>query len=341
MADLQAYHGSLNAATTPDYLSLAAVPYFLNGGGTVVTMPLPDKNITGNPSDPDLTNDAGYVYAVQLALEYLEDQADVSNVVVLSPAESSDGGNYRSSILDFVKSHVLNMSTITAGKPRMSINGARAGTENELVFELSAIYSKSNRMIYVAPSTATLVTGGFVYLCDGSTLAAGLAGILSNPAYNASEPINDKVILGFSDIQDPFTSSIRSRLALNGVTVVSTESGSPAVMDFLTTDQSDVLLSDGTITRIEIDFRRTIVPAINAAVINKRFLDNRTLATIRSIVGWVKNLKSGGETPTIQDLQITKLAVDPNEPRQVDLEISILPVFTTKWVYVKETFRAS
>lgn len=339
LADLQTFHGAITTSTATDYLSLGAVPYFTAGGGPVYAVPLKDKAITGIGTDPDLTNDAGYVEAVRLALQLLENEVDTVCIVVLSPTEPAGNGNFRPDILNYVKSHCVNMSATAARKPRMGLLGAVANETNEAVFIAAAQAGGSNRIVYLAPSTATLSAGGITFTADGSTMAAGLAGILSRPDINAGEPISGKAFNMFSDVSDSFTETQKNRMAAAGITVIEKQGGATKVRHFLTTDPSNVLLYEAKVTRIEIDYRKSIVQALDAVMINTRFVPGQTIGTVKSIIAQISDGKRMAQV--INDYKITKIAVNSVEPRQLDVEISIQPVFDLNWIDIKATFQTS
>jgi hypothetical protein len=334
LSSLQNFHGAITAATGTDYLSFGAVPYFANGG-TVVAVPLKDKTITLVATDPDLSTNSGYVEAVRQALILLENEADVSNIIVLSPTETG----YRPDISGLVKTHVLNMSSTTARKPRMAILGARANTTLETTFISAAQALKTNRVVYLAPSTVELNAGGYAFIGDGSTLAAAIAGLLSKPTFDAGEPISGKTLDMFSNVPDPFTQTQKNRLALNGVAVIEKYEGATKIMHFLTTDPTSALTAEGVITRIEIDFRRTIQQALDAVLINTRFVEGQTIGTARTIISQICDMKKAAQIFT--DYKITKLARNGTDPRQLDVEMAIMPVFPLTWIYINATFTIS
>lgn len=333
--DLQDFHGAIDSSTGVDALSFGAVPYFRQGGGPVIAVPLRD-NVIDPTSGFDLSVDAEYVSAVEEALEKLEDVEEVTMVIPLSPTET---GTFRPGILSNVKSHVLRMSTLTERKPRMAILGARANTTDQDVFINNAKALKSNRLIYVAPATATLTTSGVTKLCDGSTIAAAIAGVNSDPNVDAGAPLEVQ-ITAFDDIPDPFTRTQKNRIGeINGVTIIEKKSGTPKVRHFLTTDLTSSLTAEGKVTRIEIDVRRSLQTALDNILINTRFVDGQTIGTASSIIGLILNQKI--ESRIINDFRIDKAQRNAAEPRQLDVELSIRPVFNLNWIFIQATFLAS
>jgi len=339
LTTLQAFHGAIAASTGTDYLSLGAVPYFGAGGGPVWAVPMRDKTITNIATDPDLTNDAGYAEAVQMALTLLENETEVRCIVVLSPSEPAGYGNFRPDIMNYVKNHVLNMSGTSRRKPRMALIGAVANETNEAVFIAAAEAMATNRVVYVVPATATLSAGSRTFTADGSTIAAGLAGILSRPDINAGEPISGKAFDMFTDVSDPFTETQKNRMAAAGLTIIEKQGGATSVRHFLTTDPSNVLLAEAKVTRIEIDVRASLQQALDGTMINTRFIPGQTIGTVKTIISQILDLKKKAQI--IVDYKINKVAVNPVEPRQLDVEVAIAPTFDMNWLYIEATFQTS
>ncbi len=338
-ASLQQFHGAVSVNSKNDDLSIGAVPYFLQGGQTVFAVPLKDKLILGATDgfDLDEPTGSGYVSAVQDALTQLEDVANVSLVIPLSPTEPIAAGNFRPGILSNVLSHINKTSTVSEANPRMTILGARAGTVTENIFTTAASTANSNRVVYLAPATATLTTGGITKVVDGSLIAAAIAGILSS-GQDAGEPISGKQITVFDDIPDPFTKTQKNRMAgIFGLSIIQKDNGASIVRHFLTTDPSTTLLSEGKVTVIEIDIRRSIKIALTATVINQRNVDGQTIGLVRAILTLALNQKRAAQV--INDFTIVKIERDPSEARQINVEVNIQPTLDVNWIFVEAKFQ--
>jgi hypothetical protein len=337
---LQAFHGSVDNSTPVDALSVGAYPYFTEGGLTMYAVALKDRNIVGatNGFDLDEPTGAGYTAAVEDALEQLQDAFPVSCVVVLSPTEAIGSGNFRPGILNAVLAHVNLMSTTPNRSPRMAILGARAGTTNELTFSGTASAALSQRIVYLAPSTATLQLAGVSKVADGSTLAAALSGILSNGT-DAGEPITKKRLVSFVDVPDTaFTLTQKNRLAgTYGLTIIEKVGGVPTIRHFLTTNVSNVLTGEAKVTILEIDIRRSLQATLDSTVIGSRLVGDESLGEVRGNINFV--LDSKRTARVIRQGEIVSLSVDPNVPQQVNVKVKVLPVFDLDWVYVESTFQ--
>lgn len=332
----QGFHGALVATSTTDSLSFGVVPYFRAGGGPVVLAPM--RDILIDPTDGfDLTNDAGYVSAVEDALEALEEVAEVTCIVVLSPTET---GSFRPGILSAVKSHVLTMGILTAAKPRMGIMGARANTVTEAVFTNNARALGESHLFYVAPATAPLTTGGSTKLGDGSSIAAAVAGIHSNPSIHAGLNISGRSVTVFDDIADPFTDAQKNRMGeINGVCVISKKSGTPTIRHFVTSvaGSSSPLLVEGKVTRLEIDLRKALQQMLDAVLVNTPFIRGEAENRARSFINQYFQQRQADQV--ISRGEIIKVAQNPTEPRQLDIEVAVQPVFDLNWISLKITLQ--
>ena len=333
LTNLQLWHGQLAKTTPTDSLSLGAAPYFKQGGGTVVTVSLRDVLIDST-NGFDLTDPGQYEAAYEDALERLEDVPDVSLVIVLTPVEVG----YRTSIMNNVKSHVLNMSSVTERKPRMAIMGARANTVDETVFSNAAQAMNSNRIIYLAPATAVITTGGFTYTMDGSAIASAIAGICSSPDIDAGSPLTRKSIDAFDDIPDPFTRTQKNRMAgAYGVCIIEKVGSLIRIRHFLSTYPATILGAEGKVVRIEIDIRRSLQNTLDPIIIGTRLLDGATLSVVEAYVAAVLRQKVNDQV--LVKYRIDKVAMNGTDKRQIDVQVSVLPVLDVDWVYIEATFK--
>jgi hypothetical protein len=336
---LQVVHGSVDNSTPVDALSVGAYPYFTEGGLTMFAVPLKDKTIVGaiDGFDLDEPTGSGYTAAVEAALLQLEDVAEVCLVIVLSPTEAIGAGNFRPGILNAVLSHVNRMSAVPNRKPRMAILGARAGTVSEATFSGTASAAKSNRIVYLAPSTATLELSGVSKVADGGSLSAAIAGILSS-GVDAGEPITKKRLVSFVDVPDTaFTLTQKNRLAGSfGLTIIEKVGGAPTIRHFLTTDVTNVLTAEAKVTVLEIDIRRSIQVTLDATIIGSRLVGEQTLGEVRTNINFVLDRKRTNQT--IREGEIVSLKVDPAVPNQINVELKVLPVFDVDWVLVTAVF---
>lgn len=333
----------VTGTSTAASLSVASVPYFSAGGGSVYLVPLRDKSIdVANGwdiynSDPAVA-DAAWVSAVAEALIQLENVAEVSNVVPLSPTErSATTGDFRAGIYNSVIAHLGTMNSLTTQRPRMAMLGARANTTNVNTFIESEQYGNNEYIVYLVNGALTLTTGGYTYTMNGSSAAAALAGICSRPYINAGEPISGKGFQYFTSITDPFTLVQKNRMGeVNGGTVIELSNGQPVVRHFLSTNPTSELTIEAKVAKIKIDIWRTLVQMLNAAVVNRRLQGQRTTALVRSLIGSILTQKiTDGVINAYQDPVVT---INATDSRQVDVAVSVQPTMDLNYVYIEATF---
>jgi len=339
IAAVRAFHGDLTATTPTDHLSLGCVAYFNNGGAEVFCLPLHDDVI--DPVDGwDITTESGYVSAVEEALGLLEEVNEVTCVIPLHETEvSATAGNWYPGILRKTVAHVAKMNGLLSAGPRVAMLGARANTVLEATFIESQQACGSQDVVYVCPATATLTTGGSTYTMNGANMAAGIAGIWSNPGFNSAEPVSGKSFVGFDSIIDPFTRLQKNRIGeQHGGTVIEIKDGATKIRHFLSTKPGNPLEAEAKMAKIRIDIRKVLTQALNATVINQR-LTPTTVATAKSIIGLILNQKIVDRI--LNGYEITKMQTNPLEPRQLDVEVKVIPVFDLNWVYIRATFAIS
>jgi len=90
------------------------------------------------------------------------------------------------------------------------------------------------------------------------------------------------------------------------------------------------------VTRIEIDVRRTLKDALDKTLINTRLVNGSTIGTARSIIGLILSQKVNANI--INAFQITKIAKNSVDPRQLDVELAIQPTFDLNYIFIRATF---
>jgi hypothetical protein len=339
IAAIRAFHGQLTGTTQTDHLSLGCAPYFNNGGAEVFCLPLHDDVI--DPTDGwDIETESGYVSAVEEALALLEEVTEVTCVIPLHETEvSATAGNWYPGILRKTVAHIAKMNGLLSGAPRIAMLGARANTVLEATFIESQQACGSQDVMYICPSTASLTTGGTTYTMNGANMAAGMAGIWSNPGFNSAEPISGKSFVGFDSVTDPFTRLQKNRIGEQyGGTVIEVKEGATKVRHFLSTKPGNPLEAEGKMAKIRIDIRKVLKQALDTTVINQR-LSPTTVATAKSIIGLILNQKIIDRI--LNGYEITKMQINALEPRQLDVEVKVIPVFDLNWVYIRATFAIS
>jgi muramidase (phage lysozyme) len=198
----------------------------------------------------------------------------------------------------------------------------------------SQYYDPSTILNGTTPSTSTPVTA-----FDGSYLAAGLSGIITNPTTDEAEPITHKQLSGpYSVIEYGTTSPVvlhseEDYLAGHGTLVMDQDApGSDIyVVQALTTDMTDPVTQELKVTRIADVLAKDLRVALNPSV-GIRNRGASTLAAISNVVNFVLNQKI--QDNIIVSAKNLQVVVDPQEPRQIDISFQILPDLDVDWLYV-------
>ena len=206
------------------------------------------------------------------------------------------------------------------------------GTNPETKYITSAAALGTNALAYVAPATAKFIYGGLEYTLDGYSIAAAIAGIMTNPNYGPGEPIAGKQVVGFSEIKDKFNTTQKNLMGGAGILMIDSEMGAPAIIMDLTTDQSTPVLSQLKFTRAADYVSKALRLILRRMYINTNNLGTATLANIGTSVKMI--LQQLAWLHIINDASDPVITKNSTEKRQVDIGVNIQLVPDVSWVYI-------
>ncbi len=294
--------------------------------------------------DLALGHGAGHVYGVQINPNDFDGIKDAINklrtediqLIVIADDITPDE-------LSHLTFHVEDMSDLLEGKFRRALVGMPLDSDNEEFSDVLQKYEdmasvNSSRIGIVGPSN-NRVSSGFTnpahYQYGGWVLASAIAGIIANPNNNPGEPISGKLIGGdILEIGDRFTTKQKNRIAGKGITLVEKTGAINRVRHFLSTDMSSPITQELKITGIADYMARITISALTAIFVNTRNLGSETIANIEAVINLLSTaqIDNGVLTaPGIQNMSITRNEL---EPRQIDVEFEILPVFDLNWIKI-------
>jgi len=317
IASLRAEYGYPNPEDVDaSSIATAAEIVFEQGASVVLGMQL-------NPADtPDLN---GYLNAIEKLKA-----ANLNYLVALTTD---------SNVRTAVKTHILQMSTLTEGKPRVAFNGL-AGSPTVDAIKTIAASLNSERMTLVYPTSIKRNITGInndgdtvtdEISLDGSYLCAALAGIRARTVNSVSEPLLRKEVTGFTEIPDNLLRSQKNLLAQGGVTLIETIGGLPRVRDWVTTKPATIQTATGEVTDI-VDFTWIgTKQLLDAIFIGSKFL-NETPSMVKTVTSTILSSLVSLEIITGYDqVQAVRNGIDP---RQIDVSFRIAPVYPLKYITV-------
>lgn len=294
--------------------------------------PWDETTLDSNPVALDLTTESGLKTAVQQALEKLKTE-DVYAIVPLFPIVQN---GVNSSILSDIIGHIQFGRSLIEQKWRIAILGAEANSDTGATPESKYIETASaisyDAMAYVAPSTVKITYGGTQMTVDGYAIAAAIAGILTNPVYDAGEPISGKKLIGFDEIADPFNNTQKRLMGNAGVLMIDNELGVPAVIMDLTTDQSNAARAQLKFIKTADYVAKTLRLLLRQLYINTRNIGTATLAAIAGTIRMVmQQLIFLHIINDFSDLSVRKNDIDG---RQIDVIVNIQMTPDVSWIYI-------
>ena len=267
---------------------------------------------------------------VQAALNKLLSTQNISIVVSLEGASNAQ-------LLPAIKQHVDTASSTINRLERTAIVGfdetvaiysdqnmidyAASVNDNRIVLLNSS--TVKNTMYIGQATTATAVGSQFV--------AAALAGVRCNSAYDVAQPMTREVISGFATITNTLTQAEKSLLINEGVCVIDTLQSVPKVLFGTTTDPSTVLSQLFQVTQIADYTTQTLRGLLDPIFIGQKLLAN-TPSQVATVVSAI--LSTIQQSNIIVSFTQPVVTVDANDATRLDVSVGIVPVLESDIVFI-------
>lgn len=189
-----------------------------------------------------------------------------------------------------------------------------------------ATAASSNRVVIVNQTSTTysmfIGTSQTASVVDGTMMAASLAALRTNPAYDVAQPLTREVVSGIATT-NTLAQAAKVILSNGGVLIVDNISGSAKVV-FGTTSEFDTILNQlYQVTEITDYCAQTLRGLLDPIFIGQKLLTN-TPSQVETV--------SGAIMQTIEDANIIEsfvnptATVNPSQPTQILLQVGIQPV---------------
>jgi len=302
-------------------LTLASWLAFTNGSIAVIT--------------EQVKKQTGYEYS-----------ADVSYIAALEPLTRPVAGVNCAIIVALttslvvqqsIRNHVNIMSSERYRAERVQIFGVATGTEPQDVMAIADGF-RNERTWVVYPDGAII---GLVdaygnereYVVDGAFMAAALAGLNVNPAFDEATPMTRKSVVGFKRLVRELTEVEKDTIASSGIIVFDVIPGAIRIRDSLTTDGSNPFSKRPEIVTIKDRVQRTMRNSLDS------FIGEKILPTTQTnILNRAANTLKG-----LVDLRIiytydSNIVVeqDQNDPSFFKVTAFYVPIFGC--AYIEVTF---
>lgn len=175
------------------------------------------------------------------------------DIIVLMRGDSTD-------LYQILKRSCAKMSSIRYKSERTAICGCSAGTlPSDVISMAQALSDTRMRVIYPDMVTITIqdnLGNTKEYLCDGTFLAAGLAGSVVSPNLDVATPWTGRKLLGYTQLARSMDSVQMNQIAVRGVTILENKSPFIRVRHGLTTDMTNILTKTPTVILIADEVQR-------------------------------------------------------------------------------------
>lgn len=345
MVDVENWYGSYSQSATPvingSYIqnNITMAAELIRGAwgtdGYIYCIELNPNDALGVPRN--LTTESDLYDAVSEALDKAE-LIDVWAIVpsfpmTTTPAAGSTYSAVNASILSAISTHVSNMRAVSEQKWRVMLIGAPAGYDTianpeKVQIDASAALG-SNAKVYMSASTSSYSS----IVCDGSMVAAACAGVATNPAYDAGEPMLSKTLTGLS-VPVVFNNTQRSAMGRVGTFMVDSFTGATKITFDLTTDQSSDVRSQLKYTRAADYVSKVFQLTLNAFVGTR----NTGAASRTEIAASIKLI--GAQliaNKIINAMTDPLITTNSQDRRQLDVVVSVQLTPDIVWIYIPLT----
>lgn len=157
---------------------------------------------------------------------------------------------------------------------------------------------------------------------DGTMMAAAIAALRTNPAFDVAQPLTREVVSGIATT-NTLAQSEKVILTNGGVLVVDNISGSPKVIFGTTTEFDTILNQLYQVTEITDYCAQTLRGLLDPIFIGQKLLAD-TPSQVESVSGAI--MQSIEASNIIESFIQPTATVNPNQPTQILLQVGIQPV---------------
>jgi hypothetical protein len=197
-----------------------------------------------------------------------------------------------------------------------------------------ATAASSNRVVVVNQTNTTysmfIGTNTTPSIVDGTMMAAALAGVRTDPAFDVAQPLTREIVSGISTI-NTLVQSEKTILANNGVLIVDNISGSPKVTFGTTTNFSTILNQLYQVTEITDYVAQTLRGLLDPIFVGQKLLAN-TPSQVETVSGAI--LQTIENSNIIESFTQPSATVNPLQPTQILLQVGVQPVLELDTVLI-------
>jgi hypothetical protein len=244
----------------------------------------------------------------------------IPNINIVVSLDAADNAM----LIPDITAHVETASSTINRLERTAFIGFLAGSNPTMLGYATA--ASSNRVVVVNQTNTVysmfIGTNTLPSVVDGTMMAAALAALRTDPAYDVAQPLTREIVSGISTT-NTLAQAEKVILSNGGVLIVDNISGSPKVVFGTTTSFATILNQLYQVTEITDYCAQTLRGLLDPIFIGQKLLTN-TPSQVETV--------SGAIMQTIEDANIIEsfvqptATVNPVQPTQILLQVGIQPV---------------
>ena len=286
-------------------LPIAAQLAQLNGASIVCLMQM-------NPADGSNASQ------VRAALQKLF----IPNINIVVSLDAADNAM----LIPDLTAHVETASSTINRLERTTFIGFLAGSNPSDATMLGYATAASSNRVVVVNQTSTVYsmfigTNQTISTVDGTMMAAALAALRTNPAFDVAQPLTREIVSGISTT-NTLAQAEKVILSNGGVLIVDNISGSPKVIFGTTTEFDTILNQLYQVTEITDYVAQTLRGLLDPIFIGQKLLVN-TPSQVETVSGAI--LQTIENADIINSFIQPTATVNPLQPTQILLQVGIQP----------------
>lgn len=294
---------NMNGAWT---LPVAAQLAQLNGASIVCLLQM-------NPADGSNASQ------VRAALQKLF----IPNINIVVSLDAADNAM----LIPDITAHVETASSTINRLERTAFIGFLAGSNPSDTTMLGyATAASSNRVVVVNQTSTTysmfVGTNQTASIIDGTMMAAAVAALRTNPAFDVAQPLTREVVSGIATT-NTLAQAEKVILSNGGVLIVDNISGSAKVVFGTTTEFDTILNQLYQVTEITDYVAQTLRGLLDPIFIGQKLLTN-TPSQVETVSGAI--LQTIEDSSIIESFIPPTATVNPTQPTQILLQVGVQPV---------------
>lgn len=245
------------------------------------------------------------------------------------------------SVMSYLNQHCIFMGAPRQEGERIGIVGTATGTSPLGVSAIAKGLS-SSLMIVTYPDSYVIgvqdAQGNTTnQLVDGSYMAAAIAGVMTNPAFDVATPLTRRQVLGFLQLGHLLDPTEANQVAVNGVTIIESVSTGMRVRHGLTTDMSSVITRTPSVT-VTIQYVQQQVRAALDPFIGQKLTGTIVKSVETAMVGTFATLIDKQIVSSVAGIEV---ATDPADSTVLRASCVYIPVFPLEYIVVTLGIRVS